>query len=176
MKMNGVLPYFSGAFAIFGHGNALGIGSALYEEQAKLPTYRGQTEEGMALAAVGYAKAMRRQQCQIVTTSIGPGALNVVTAAGVALANRLPLLIISGDTFQSRTPDPVLQQLEHFDEPSTSANDSFRAVTRFWDRITTPAQILTSLPQALNTLLDPSTCGPVFIGLPQDVQGESYDF
>ena len=173
---NGVLPYFSGAFAIFGHGNALGIGSALYEEQTKLPTYRGQTEEGMALAAVGYAKAMRRQQCQIVTTSIGPGALNVVTAAGVALANRLPLLIISGDTFQSRTPDPVLQQLEHFDEPSTSANDSFRAVTRFWDRITTPAQILTSLPQALNTLLDPSTCGPVFIGLPQDVQGESYDF
>ena len=172
----GVVPYFPGVFAIFGHGNALGMGSALFEERAKIPTYRGQTEEGMALAAVGYAKAMRREQCQVVTTSIGPGALNVVTAAGVALANRLPLLIISGDTFQSRTPDPVLQQIEHFDEPAITANDAFRAVTRFWDRITTPAQILSSLPQALSTLLDPATCGPVFIGLPQDIQAESFDF
>jgi 3D-(3,5/4)-trihydroxycyclohexane-1,2-dione acylhydrolase (decyclizing) len=172
----GVVPYFPGAFAIFGHGNALGVGSALYEERGKIPTYRGQTEEGMALAAVGYAKAMRRQQCQVVTTSIGPGALNVVTAAGVALANRLPLLIICGDTFQSRTPDPVLQQLEHFDEPSTSANDAFRAVTRYWDRITNPVQILTSLPQALSTLLDPASCGPVFLGLPQDIQAETFDF
>lgn len=166
----GVLPYFAGAHAIFGHGNALGIGVSLFDAKDQITTFRGQTEEGMALAAVGYAKAMRRQQCQVVTTSIGPGALNVVTAAGVALANRLPLLVLSGDTFLSRNPDPVLQQMEHFDEPSLTANDAFKAVTRYWDRITSPTQILTSLNQALNTLLDPASCGPAFIGLPQDIQ------
>lgn len=172
----GVKPYFAGVHSIFGHGNALGLGVSLFAAQEKITTYRGQTEEGMALAAVGYAKAKRRQQCQVVTTSIGPGALNVVTAAGVALANRLPLLVLSGDTFSSRNPDPVLQQMEHFDEPSLTANDAFRAVTRFWDRITSPTQILTALPQMLNTLLDPANCGPAFIGLPQDVQVMKYDF
>lgn len=173
---SGVKPYFAGVHSIFGHGNALGLGVALFESREKITTYRGQAEEGMALAAVGFAKAKRRQQCQIVTTSIGPGALNVVTAAGVALANRLPLLILSGDTFNSRNPDPVLQQMEHFDEPSLTANDAFRSVTRFWDRITSPSQVLTALPQMLNTMLDPASCGPSFIGLPQDLQVAKYDF
>jgi 3D-(3,5/4)-trihydroxycyclohexane-1,2-dione acylhydrolase (decyclizing) len=171
-----VLPYFPGVFAIFGHGNALGIGDALSDAQAVIPTLRGQSEEGMGLAAVAYAKAMRRQQAMVVTTSIGPGALNVVTAAGTALANRLPMLILSGDTYQSRIPDPVLQQIEHFGDPSFTVNDAFRPVVRYWDRITTPSQILTSLPQALMTMLDPATCGPTFIGLPQDVQAMAFDF
>ena len=169
-------PYFPGVMAIFGHGNALGLGDALSERREDIRTYRGQSEEGMGLAAVAYAKAMRRQQAMVVTTSIGPGALNVVTAAGTALANRLPLLILSGDTFQSRSPDPVLQQVEHFDQPSTTVNDAFRPVVRYWDRITNPSQILTSLPQALMTMLDPATCGPVFLALPQDIQAISFDF
>ncbi len=171
-----VLPYFPGVLAIFGHGNALGLGDALADMKATLPTLRGQSEEGMGLAAVAYAKAMRRQQAMVVTTSIGPGALNVVTAAGTALANRLPMLILSGDTHQSRIPDPVLQQVEHFGTPSTTVNDAFRPVVRFWDRITTPSQILTSLPQALMTMLDPTTCGPAFLALPQDVQAMAFDY
>ena len=171
-----VLPYFPGVLAIFGHGNALGLGDALADMQKTLPTLRGQSEEGMGLAAVAYAKAMRRQQAMIVTTSIGPGALNVVTAAGTALANRLPMLILSGDTHQSRIPDPVLQQVEHFGTPSTTVNDAFRPVVRYWDRITTPSQILTSLPQALMTMLDPMSCGPTFLALPQDVQAMAFDF
>jgi 3D-(3,5/4)-trihydroxycyclohexane-1,2-dione acylhydrolase (decyclizing) len=168
-------PYFPLAFAIFGHGNALGIGDALSKFRSEMPTYRGQNETGMALAAVGYAKAMRRTACGVVTTSIGPGALNVVTAAGVAMANRLPLLIISGDTFNSRTPDPVLQQVEHFGTPSITVNDAFRPVTRYWDRITSPTQILSSLPNAVAVLLSPSDCGPVFIGIPQDIQAMAFD-
>lgn len=171
-----VLPYFPGVFAIFGHGNALGLGDALAEIQTTLPTFRGQSEEGMGLAAVGYAKAMRRRQAMVVTTSIGPGALNVATAAGTALANRLPMLILSGDTHQSRIPDPVLQQVEHFATPSTTVNDAFRPLVQYWDRITSPSQILTSLPQALMTMLDPSTCGPTFLALPQDVQAMAFDF
>ena len=171
-----VHPYFAGTFAIFGHGNALSLGDALHASQKEMVTYRGQTEEGMGLAAVGYAKAMRRQQCAIVTTSVGPGAMNVVTAAGTALANRLPMMILVGDTFHSRIPDPVLQQVEHFDSPSTTVNDAFRPVVRFWDRITSPTHILSSLPQALTTLLDPASCGPVCLALPQDVQAESFDF
>ena len=171
-----VKPYFAGTFAIFGHGNALSLGDALFDSQNEMKTFRGQSEEGMGLAAVAYAKAMRRQQCMVVTTSIGPGALNVVTAAGTALANRLPMLILVGDTFQSRNPDPVLQQVEHFGEPSTTVNDAFRPVVRFWDRITNPSQILTALPQALMTMLDPASCGPTFFALPQDVQATAFDY
>ncbi len=168
-------PYFAGVFAIFGHGNALGIGDALASMSDVLRTYRGQNEEGMALAAVALAKASRRTACGIVTTSIGPGALNVVTAAGVAMANRLPLLILSGETFNSRTPDPVLQQVEHFDSPTTTVNDAFKAVTRYWDRITSPTQILSSLPNAMSILLSPADCGAVFIGIPQDIQATAFD-
>jgi 3D-(3,5/4)-trihydroxycyclohexane-1,2-dione acylhydrolase (decyclizing) len=169
-------PLFPGVFAIFGHGNVTGLGFALDEAREQLPTYRGQNEQGMALAAVAYAKATRRRQIMVATSSIGPGATNMVTAAGVAMANRLPLLLLSGDTFQSRIPDPVLQQVEHVGAPSTTVNDAFRAVTRYWDRITHPAQVAQSLPLAVETMLDPADCGPAFVGLPQDVQAEAYDY
>ena len=169
-------PLFPGVFAIFGHGNVTGLGFALDEARDVLPTIRGQNEQGMALAAVAYAKAMRRRQIMVATSSIGPGATNMVTAAGVAMANRLPVLLLSGDTFQSRIPDPVLQQVEHFGSPSTTVNDAFRAVTRYWDRITHPAQVAQSLPLAVETMLDPADCGPAFLGLPQDVQAQAYDF
>jgi 3D-(3,5/4)-trihydroxycyclohexane-1,2-dione acylhydrolase (decyclizing) len=169
-------PLFPGVFAIFGHGNVTCLGDALEAAGDRLPTIRGQNEQSMALAAVGYAKAMRRRQIMVATSSIGPGALNMVTAAGVAHADRLPVLLLSGDTFAGRIPDPVLQQVEHFDDPTTTVNDAFRPVTRYWDRITRPAQLLQSLPQALGTMLDPAQCGPAFLGLPQDVQAEAFDF
>jgi 3D-(3,5/4)-trihydroxycyclohexane-1,2-dione acylhydrolase (decyclizing) len=169
-------PLFPGVFAIFGHGNVLGLGNALWEARAELPMYRGQNEQGMALAAVAFAKARRRRQIMVATSSIGPGATNMVTAAAAAMANRLPLLVLSGDTFQSRIPDPVLQQVEHFGSPSTTVNDAFRAVTRYWDRITSPEQVAQSLPLAVETMLDPAECGPAFVGLPQDVQAEAFDY
>jgi 3D-(3,5/4)-trihydroxycyclohexane-1,2-dione acylhydrolase (decyclizing) len=170
------VPLFPGVFAIFGHGNVLGLGNALHEARDQLPTYRGQNEQGMALAAVAFAKATRRQQIMVATSSVGPGAMNMVTAAAAALANRLPLLLLAGDTFQSRIPDPVLQQVEHPGEPSTTVNDAYRAVTRYWDRIVRPEQVLQSLPLALETMLDPADCGPALIALPQDVQVEAYDY
>lgn len=173
---NDVKPFFPMVFAIFGHGNALGIGDALQRYKSVIPTIKGQNEQGMALAGVGFSKAQLRTQCAVVTTSVGPGATNVVTAAGVAMANRLPLLILSGDTFKSRRSDPVLQQVEHFNSPITTVNDSFKSVTRYWDRIITPEQLINTLPMAVQTLLDPSDCGPVFLGFPQDVQVETYDF
>lgn len=171
-----VAPLFAGVFAIFGHGNVTALGHALERQQEALPTYRGQTEEGMALAGVAYAKAKRRRQIMVATSSVGPGATNMVTAAGVAHSNRLPLLLISGDTFTSRIPDPVLQQVEHFGDPTQTVNDSFRAVTRYWDRIVRPEQLTSSLPHAVHTMLDPADCGPAFIGLPQDVGAEAWDF
>ena len=150
-------PLFPGVFAIFGHGNVTCLGQALEEARDELPTWRGQNEQGMALAAVGFAKAMRRRQIMVATSSIGPGATNMVTAAGVAHSNRLPLLLMAGDTFRSRIPDPVLQQVEHFDDPSITVNDAFKPVTRYWDRITSPEQIVHSLPHAVATMLDPAT-------------------
>ena len=170
------VPLFGGVFAIFGHGNVTCLAEALEGVQDQLPTWRGQNEQSMALAAIAYGKAKKRRQIMIATSSIGPGATNMVTAAGVAHANRLPLLILAGDTFQSRIPDPVLQQVEHFGAPSTTVNDAFRAVTRYWDRITHPAQIISSLPQAVATMLDPADCGPAFIGLPQDTQELAFDY
>ena len=169
-------PLFPGVFAIFGHGNVTCLGQALEEARDELPTWRGQNEQGMALAAVGFAKAMRRRQIMIATSSIGPGATNMVTAAAVAHSNRLPLLLMSGDTFRSRIPDPVLQQVEHFHDPSMSVNDAFKAVTRYWDRIVSPEQVVHSLPHAVATMLDPATCGPVFLGLPQDAQAEAFEY
>ena len=170
------VPLFPGVFAIFGHGNVTCLGEALEPVQDQLPTWRGQHEESMAMAAVAFAKAKRRRQIMVATSSIGPGATNMVTAAGIAHANRLPLLLLSGDTFASRVPDPVLQQVEPFGDPSITVNDAFRPVTRYWDRIAHPAQVLQSLPQAIATMLDPADCGPAFLGLPQDVQAEAYDF
>ena len=168
-------PLFPGVYGIFGHGNVTCLGHSLEQHRHEIPTWRGQNEQGMALAGVAYAKAMRRRQIMVATSSVGPGATNMVTAAGVAMANRLPILLLAGDTFQSRLPDPVLQQVEHFGHPSTTVNDSFRAVVRYWDRIVQPDQILSSLPQALATMLDPADCGPAFVGLPQDVQAMAID-
>ncbi len=167
---------FGGAFGIFGHGNVVSLAEALYPVQDVLPTWRGHNEQSMALAAVAYAKAKRRRQIMIATSSVGPGSSNMITAAATAHANRLPLLIFSGDTFQHRFVDPVLQQIEHFDSPSTTVSDAYRAVTRYWDRITRPEQIIQSLPQAIATLTDPADCGPVYIGLPQDIAAEAYDY
>lgn len=170
------VPLFAGVFAIFGHGNVTCLSDALEAVQDILPTWRGQNEQSMALAAIGYAKAKHRRQLMIATSSIGPGALNMVTAAGVAHANRLPVLLLGGDVFASRTPDPVLQQVEHFGNPTTSVNDAFKAVTRYWDRITLPQQIISSLPQAIATMLDPADCGPAFIALCQDTQEIAFDY
>jgi 3D-(3,5/4)-trihydroxycyclohexane-1,2-dione acylhydrolase (decyclizing) len=169
-------PLFPGVFAIFGHGNVTCLGHSLERRRDKITTWRGQNEQGMALAGVAYAKAMRRQQIMVATSSVGPGATNMITAAAVAMANRLPILLIAGDTFQSRLPDPVLQQVEHEGSPGTSVNDAFRSVVRYWDRITTPAQVISALPNAVQTMLDPATCGPAFIGLPQDVQAQAFEF
>ena len=170
------VPLFAGVFAIFGHGNVTCLAEALEPVQDVLPTWRGQNEQSMALAAVAFAKAKRRRQMMVATSSVGPGATNLVTAAAVAHANRLPVLLLSGDTFTNRLPDPVLQQVEHFDNPSRTVNDAFQAVTRYWDRITAPEQLITSLPHAVATLLDPADCGPVFLGLPQDVQAMAFDY
>jgi 3D-(3,5/4)-trihydroxycyclohexane-1,2-dione acylhydrolase (decyclizing) len=170
------VPLFPGVFAIFGHGNVTCISEALEGVQDILPTWRGQNEQSMALAAIGFAKAKRRRQIMVAATSIGPGALNMVTAAGVAHTNRLPVLLLAGDTFVSRRPDPVMQQVEHFGDPTINVNDAFKAVTRYWDRIVHPEQLISSLPQAVATLLDPADCGPAFIGLPQDVQEIAWDY
>jgi len=170
------VPLFAGVFGIFGHGNVLGLGTALHDAGDALPTWRGQNEQGMTLAAAAYAKAMDRRQVMVATSSVGPGALNMVTAAGLAMANRLPLLLLPGDTFTGRAPDPVLQQVEHYGDPTTTANDAFRAVSRYFDRITRPEQLMATLPQVARVLTDPADCGPVVLALPQDVQAEEYDF
>ena len=169
-------PLFPGVFAIFGHGNVTCLSEALVEVKDKLPVWRGQNEQSMALAAIGYAKAKLRRQIMIASSSVGPGATNMVTAAGLAHANRLPILILAGDTFVNRRPDPVLQQVEHFGMPSISVNDAFKPVSRYWDRITHPEQIISSLPQAVAVMLDPADCGPAFIGLPQDIQELAFDY
>jgi len=170
------VPLFAGVFGIFGHGNVTSLAEALQPVQDRLPTWRGHNEQAMALAGVAYAKAKRRRQIMVATSSVGPGCTNMVTAAAVAHADRLPLLILSGDYFAHRIVDPVLQQVEHFDDPTISVADSFRPVTRYWDRITRPEQVVQSLPQALAVMLDPADCGPAFFALPQDIQAEAFDY
>ena len=170
------LPLFAGVFAIFGHGNVAGLGEALHQIGAALPTLRAHNEQAMAHAAIAFAKTLRRRRMMACTSSIGPGATNMVTAAALAHANRLPVLLLPGDVFAGRRPDPVLQQVENFSDPTISVNDCFRPVSRFWDRITRPEQILQSLPQAMRVLTDPADCGPVTLCLPQDVQAEAYDY
>lgn len=165
-----------GGFGIFGHGNVTCLGEALYDFREQLPLYRGQNEQSMGFAAAAYAKYHLRQRFMLCTASAGPGTANLLTASALAHANRLPMLMLCGDTFLTRLPDPVLQQLEHFGNPALGLNDGFQAVSRYWDRITHPAQIIQSLPAALATLLDPADCGPAFIALPQDVQGWTYDY
>jgi 3D-(3,5/4)-trihydroxycyclohexane-1,2-dione acylhydrolase (decyclizing) len=167
---------FAGVFAIFGHGNVAGMGEALYAHRDVLPTYRAHNEQAMAHTAIAFAKASMRRRMMACTTSIGPGATNLVTAAATAHVNRLPVLLLPGDVFVSRAPDPVLQQVEDFQDGTVSANDCFRPVSRYFDRIQHPEQLLTALPRAIHVLTDASSCGPVTLALPQDVQTMAYDW
>ena len=167
---------FAGVFGIFGHGNVACLGQALQENQKELPTWRGHHEQNMALTGIAYARAKRRKQIFVATSSVGPGSTNMVTAAAVAMSNRLPLLLLPGDTYASRIPEPVLQQVEHFNNPGITQNDAFKPVTRYFDRITRPEQILQSLPQAIQIMLDPADCGPACLSLSQDIQGEVFDY
>lgn len=169
-------PLFAGCWAIFGHGNVAGMGEALFHARDTLPTLRAHNEQAMALAAVAFAKARNRRQMMACTSSIGPGAMNMLTAAGVAHVNRLPVLLLPGDVFASRRPDPVLQQVEDWGDGTASANDCFRPVSRYWDRIARPEQLLAALPRAVAVLTDPAQCGPVTLSLCQDVQAEAHDF
>src|SRR5918999_6276829 len=171
-----VEPLFAGVWAIFGHGNVAALGEALWQARASLPTYRAHNEQAMAHAAIAFAKASRRRRMMACTTSIGPGATNMVTAAAVAHVNRLPVLLLPGDVFASRRPDRVLQQVEDLNAPTVTANDCFRPVSRYWDRITRPEQLLRSLPQAIGVLTDAAECGPVTLALPQDVQAQAWDY
>jgi 3D-(3,5/4)-trihydroxycyclohexane-1,2-dione acylhydrolase (decyclizing) len=170
------VPLFAGMWAIFGHGNVVGFGEALYGVRNELPTYRAHNEQAMVHTAVAYAKAMRRRRMMACTTSIGPGALNMVTGAAVAHVDRLPVLLLPGDVFANRKPDPVLQQVEDFRDGTVSANDCFRPVSRYFDRITRPEQLVPAMNRAMAVLTDPAECGPVTLCLCQDVQAEAFDY
>ena len=170
------LPLFGGCWAIFGHGNVAGMGEALYQHRDTFPTFRAHNEQAMAHSAIAFAKANFRRRMMAVSTSIGPGATNLVTAAALAHVNRLPVLLLPGDTFVSRAPDPVLQQLEAFNQGDVSVNDTLRPVSRYFDRITHPAQLLDVLPRAIAILTDAALCGPVTLALPQDVQTMAFDY
>ena len=170
------VPFIAGVWAIFGHGNVAGLGEALYASRDALPTYRGHNEQTMAHTAIAYAKQSKRRRAMAVTSSIGPGATNMVTAAALAHANRLPVLFLPGDIFATRGPDPVLQQVEDWSDGTVSANDCFRPVSRYYDRISRPEHLLTALPRAMATMTDPATCGPVTLAFCQDTQAEAYDY
>src|SRR5712664_2548202 len=169
-------PLFAGVWAIFGHGNVAGLGEALWQARDVLPTFRAHNEQAMAHAAIAFAKASRRQRMMACTSSIGPGATNMVTAAAVAHVNRLPVLLLPGDVFASRRPDPVLQQVEDFCDGTVSANDCLRPVSRYFDRIARPEQIVAALPRAMSILTDPAACGPVTLALCQDTQAEAFRY
>jgi 3D-(3,5/4)-trihydroxycyclohexane-1,2-dione acylhydrolase (decyclizing) len=169
-------PYLAGCWAIFGHGNVAGLGEALHAHRDRFKTLRGQNEQTMAHAAIAYAKQSKRARAMMVTTSIGPGALNMVTAAGLAHVNRLPVLLVPGDVFANRGPDPVLQQIENFGDGTSTANDCFRPVSRYFDRIMRPEHLLTALPRAMRVMTDPAECGPVTLAFCQDVQAQAYDW
>ncbi len=168
--------FLAGCWAMFGHGNVAGMGEALHGAGDDFPTWRGHNEQSMAHAAIAFAKASNRTRAMLVTASIGPGALNMVTAAGVAHVNRLPVLFVPADVFANRAPDPVLQQIENFTDGTVSANDCFRPVSRYFDRILRPEHLLTALPRAMAVLSDPAECGPVTLAFCQDVQAEAFDW
>jgi len=172
----GVVPFFAGVWAIFGHGNVAGLGEALHGARDTLPTWRAHNEQAMVHAAVAFAKASRRQRAMACTTSIGPGALNMVTACAVAHVNRLPVLLLPGDVFAGRAPDPVLQQIEDWGDGTVTANDCFRPVARYFDRLTRPEQLVAAFPRAMAVLTDPAECGPAVLALCQDVQAQAHDF
>ncbi|MEJ5062093.1 MULTISPECIES: 3D-(3,5/4)-trihydroxycyclohexane-1,2-dione acylhydrolase (decyclizing) [Erwinia] len=177
LSVDGVETKFvKGIFAIFGHGNVLGLGQALEQDSGDLVVYQGRNEQGMAHAAIGFAKQKLRREIIACTSSVGPGAANMVTAAATATANRIPLLLLPGDVFATRQPDPVLQQIEQSHDLSISTNDAFRAVSKYWDRVSRPEQLMTACINAMRVLTDPADTGAVTISLPQDVQGEAYDF
>ena len=168
--------FFAGVFGIFGHGNVTGIGQALEEVGEDLRYYRPQNEQAMVHTSAAYAKMKNRRQAFACTSSVGPGATNMVTGAAGATINRLPVLLLPGDTFANRRPHPVLQQLEHPLSPDVSVNDAFRPVSRYWDRISRPEQLLSSLPAAMRVLTDQVETGAVTLALPEDMQTEDYDF
>ncbi len=174
LEVDGVeLKFVKGIFAIFGHGNVLGLGQALEQDSGDMRVYQGRNEQGMAHAATGFARQALRRQIIACTSSIGPGAANMITAAGTASANRIPLLLLPGDVFATRQPDPVLQQIEQSYDLSISTNDAFRAVSKYWDRITRPEQLMSACINAMRVLTDPAETGAVTLCLPQDVQGEA---
>ncbi|WP_284640653.1 3D-(3,5/4)-trihydroxycyclohexane-1,2-dione acylhydrolase (decyclizing) [Paenibacillus silviterrae] len=177
VELDGVeYKFIQGVMGIFGHGNVTGIGQALEQQRNEIAFIQGKNEQGMAHAAIAYAKQKNRLQAYACTTSIGPGALNMVTAAGVASVNRIPVLLLPGDIFASRQPDPVLQQIEYPLDYTVTANDAFKPVSKFWDRIMRPEQLMTSAIQAMRVLTDPAETGAVTLCLPQDVQCEAYDY
>lgn len=167
---------FKGIFTIFGHGNVVGLGEALENDPGDLIVHQGRNEQGMAHAAMGYAKQKRRKQIYACTSSVGPGAANMVTAAATATANCIPVLFLPGDVYATRQPDPVLQQMEQPHDLSISTNDAFRAVSKYWDRVTRPEQLMSACINAMRVLTDPADTGAVTIALPQDVEGEAYDY
>ncbi|KSU79776.1 3D-(3,5/4)-trihydroxycyclohexane-1,2-dione acylhydrolase (decyclizing) [Fictibacillus enclensis] len=169
-------PFVEGVFAIFGHGNVLGIGQALEQDPGHLKVFQGKNEQGMALAAMAYSKQMLRQKIYAVTTSVGPGSANLVTAAATALANNIPVLLLPADTFATRQPDPVLQQVEQEYSAAVTTNDALKPVSRYWDRITRPEQLMSSLLRAFEVMTDPGKSGPATICIAQDVEGEAYDY
>ncbi|MFH0346569.1 3D-(3,5/4)-trihydroxycyclohexane-1,2-dione acylhydrolase (decyclizing) [Bacillus vallismortis] len=169
-------PFVEGIFTIFGHGNVLGIGQALEQDAGHLKVYQGKNEQGMAHAAMAYSKQMLRRKIYAVSTSVGPGAANLVAAAGTALANNIPVLFIPADTFATRQPDPVLQQMEQEYSAAITTNDALKPVSRYWDRITRPEQLMSSLLRAFEVMTDPAKAGPATICISQDVEGEAYDF
>ncbi|ELY2932788.1 3D-(3,5/4)-trihydroxycyclohexane-1,2-dione acylhydrolase (decyclizing) [Cronobacter sakazakii] len=170
------VKFVKGIFAIFGHGNVLGLGQALEQDSGELRLYQGRNEQGMAHAATGFARQSLRRQILACTSSVGPGAANMITAAATATANRIPLLLLPGDVFATRQPDPVLQQIEQSYDLSISTNDAFRAVSKYWDRITRPEQLMSACINAMRVLTDPAETGAVTLALPQDVQGEAWDY
>ena len=177
LSVDGVETKFvAGVFTIFGHGNVLGLGQALEQDAGDLVVHQGRNEQGMAHAATGFAKQKLRRQIYACSSSVGPGAANMLTAAATATANRIPLLLLPGDVYASRQPDPVLQQIEQFHDLSISTNDAFRAVSKYWDRINRPEQLMSAAINAMRVLTDPAETGAVTLALPQDVQGEAYDY
>ena len=177
VEVDGVQSKFvAGVFTIFGHGNVLGLGQALEQDSGELIVHQGRNEQGMCHAAMGFAKQHLRRKIYACTSSVGPGAANMITAAATASANRIPLLLLPGDVYASRQPDPVLQQIEHFHDLSISTNDAFKAVSKYWDRINRPEQLMSAALNAMRVLTDPADTGAVTLALPQDVQGEAYDY
>ncbi|WP_309088587.1 3D-(3,5/4)-trihydroxycyclohexane-1,2-dione acylhydrolase (decyclizing) [Domibacillus sp.] len=169
-------PFVEGIFNIFGHGNVVGIGQALEQDAGRLKVYQGKNEQGMAQAAIAYSREMLRRKIYAVTTSAGPGSANLIAAAGTAFANNIPVLLLPADTFATRQPDPVLQQLEHEHSTAVTTNEAFMAVSRYWDRVTRPEQLMSALIRAFEVMTDPAKAGPATICIAQDVEGEAFDY